>query len=252
MKALLALSLILATVVAASSQQAGEPKTDAEIALQKMMAELRQVPSNIKLLDESNASLAISNQDLAKTTKTINKDEHAMTYEEVPALMQRAKAFDDSIQVPLNRGCGAKVTTDPELAKYCETANEAARIERTKLEKAKDDLVRRMQMIPQRRKDVEMKTLANFEAKGKNDRALKGLRSRQQELYSQIITRSMSVITNKAAATQACVALPPEEATCCLRVVSDLENPALCGSEKLFKLFEKAGIFSSSEVRPVN
>ncbi|HKO57773.1 MAG TPA: hypothetical protein VJ276_18035 [Thermoanaerobaculia bacterium] len=250
MKTVLAMFLTLAMAVTASAH-AEEPKSDAEVALQKMMAELRQVPSDMKLIDESNANLAISNLDLAKTTKTIDKEARAMKDEEVPALIKRAQEFDDNIQVGLDRGCGAKQTTDPELAKYCNTANDEAAIEKKKLEEAQADLLHRMQMIPKRRKDVEVTTLANFEAKGKNDRARDALRSRQQELYSQIITRSMSLITSKAAATKACVSLPPEEATCCLRVVSDGENPALCGVERLFKLFENAGVFSTSEVRLV-
>ena len=106
-------------------------------------------------------------------------------------------------------------------------------------------------MIGQTRTAVTVTTLDNFGQQKKNKAALTDLQARKLALYSQVITRSMNLVKGKAAASQACTSLPLEKASCCLQVVSDGRGPAQCDAELLFKLFAKAGAFSTTEVMPI-
>lgn len=252
MKILLVMTTLLITLATATAQT-NEKKNEAEIAVEKAMIELRQIPSDMKVLEESNKKLAISNQVQDDTTKMLNKQEQQIKNEEVPALLSRARKFDENIQNVLNRGCGANQTTDPNLARFCNSENEKARIERDALLAAQDSLGKRMQMIADARKAVTRTTLANFAQEKTNNAAISDLQSKTLELHSQVITRSMSIVRSNAIASQACKTLSPlEKASCCLSVVSDGRNPAQCDVELLFKLFENAGAFRTAEVKPAN
>lgn len=251
MKFLLAITLMFAAVLTANAQ-AEEERSEAEVEVQKAMTELRQIPSDIKLLDESNKKLAISNQVQTETTKMLNRQEQKIKNEDAPSLMGKVNEFDEKVQKILSRGCGANFTPDRELAEYCNAANDEARKERTSIEATQTDLRNRMQMIIQTRTAVSETTLKNFEQQGKNDAALNNLQARKLTLYSQVITRRMRLAKSNAIASQACKSLPLEKASCCLQVVSDGRNPAQCDVELLFKLFENAGAFSTTEVRQAN
>lgn len=253
MKTLLTIILTFAATITTTAAQSEEKKSDAVIAVQNAMAELREVPNDMKLIDDSNKKLAISNQAQIDTTKMINALEQKIRNEDAPALMNRAKKFDANVQNVLNRGCGANQTTDPNLAKYCNEENEKARIERDAILAAQATMTKQMQMIADTRKAVSDTTLANAEQTKKNNAAFNDLLAKKMALQSVAITRSMSIVKSRAIASKACKTLSPlEKASCCLSVVSDGRDPKQCDVELLFNLFEGAGAFRSTEVKPAN
>jgi hypothetical protein len=252
MKTLLSLMLIFATVLSANAQT-GEKKSETEIAIQKAMTELQQVPNDMRVLEESNKKLAISNQAQFDTRKMLDKLERKIREEDAPALTKQIEEFQAKMRRLLDSGCGADVTTDRELAMRCNAANDNARTERDKLMATQDNLNSQMQMINQTHQAVNTTTLENAAQQKKNNAALNDLQAKKLELYSQVIARSMSIVKNKAIASEACKTLTPlEKASCCLSVVSDGRNPAQCDVELIFKLFENAGAFRITEVRPIS
>ncbi|HEX9390759.1 MAG TPA: hypothetical protein VF928_05555 [Usitatibacteraceae bacterium] len=251
MKTLLTIILTVAATITTTAAQSEEKKSDAETAVQGAMVELREVPNDMKLIDDSNKKLAISNQTQTDTTKMINALEQKIRNDDAPALMTRARKFDESVQNALSRGCGANQTTDPNLANYCNTENEKARLERDAILAAQAAMSKQMQMIADTRKAVADTTVANAAQTKKNNAAFNDLLAKKMGLQSVAITRSMSIVKSRAIAGKACKTLSPlEKASCCLSVVSDGRDPAQCDVELLFNLFEGAGAFGSNVVKP--
>ena len=251
MKTLLTIILTFAAARTTTAARSEDKKSEAEVAVQGALVALREVPNDMKVIDDSNKKLAISNQTQTDTSKMLNVQEQKIRNEEAPALMARAQKFDENVQNVLNRGCGANQTTDPNLAKYCNDENEKARIERDAILAAQAAMSKRMQMIADTRKAVSDTVLANVEQTKKNNAAYNDLLAKKMSLQSTAITRSMGIVKSRAAASKACKSLKPnEKASCCLSVISDGRDPKQCDVELIFNLFEGAGVFGSNIVVP--
>lgn len=250
MKMLLAMTLMFATVLAANAQT-GKEKSEFEIAVQKAMTELRRVPSDLTVLDESNKKLAKSNQAQLDTTKMLDKLQRKIQYEDAPALDKKIDELNAKIQRTRASGCPEERTeVSVEMANRCNALNAETNRERATLAAAQDNLASQVQMINQTRQTVYTTTLENAAQQKKNDAVFNDLQAKKLALYSLVITRSMSIVRSKAVASKACATLPLEKAHCCLSVVNDGKDPAQCDLELLFKLFEAAGAFSTTEVKP--
>jgi len=251
MKLLLAMMLMVATVLPANAQT---EQSELEIAVQNAMTALRRIPSDLAVLDESNKKLARSNQEQTDTTQMLDKLQHKIQYGDFPALSKKIDELNEKIARTRASGCPEERTeVSVELANRCNALNAESRSERARLEVAQSNMNNQIKMINQTRQAVSTTTLENAAQQRRNNAALDDLQAKKLELYSQVITRSMNLVRSKAVASQSCKSLLPlEKASCCLSVVSDGTNPARCGVELLFKLFENAGAFSTTEVMPAN
>jgi hypothetical protein len=134
------------------------------------------------------------------------------------------------------------------LANRCNPLIAASNEEHDKIVKAYQDLKDRLATIAKTRDAVAKTTLANFDRQKTNRARREELQVTKRDLMGQIISRSLSVIANKAAAVKACESLAGEKAHCCLSVVSDGVNPAQCDVELLYQVLENGGAFQSRAV----
>lgn len=251
-KIALALSVFATFLVVTTQPANAQTDSDYELAVKKALAELKKVPADMAVLEASNKKLSQSDLAQIETSKMLDKQARRIKDVDAPALIKRAQEFDRKNKQTLDSGCSANATRDPALARRCNAANELARIEMAAIQAAQKSLENQVKMIGTTRAAVNKTTLQNADKRKKNNAAINDLEAKKLVLFSQVITRSMKVVKAKAAASSACKRLTNnEEASCCLKVVSDGSNPAQCNVPLLFKLFENAGVFSTSEVRPL-
>lgn len=251
MKTLFAIILAFAAALTASSQTGAE-KSDWEIATQKAITELRAATSELTVLHESNKKLARSNQSQSDTTKMLDKQQHKIQYEDWPVLSNKIDELNAKIERIRASGCPEERTeVVVELANRCNPLNAETKRERAALALAQDNMNGQIQNINQTRRAVYTTTQENAAQQKKNNAAIEVLQTRKLALYSQLITRSTSIAGSRELASKACQSLPLEKAHCCLSVVNDAKDPAQCGLESLFTLFENAGVFAITEVKPL-
>lgn len=248
-KMLLVAALIFASALTVAAQTE-KPKSEAEIALEKAITELGPTLNRLTALDESNKDLVRSMGILDLSIKENKRLKLKIDNEIRPALTERFVKLREKKTQLLASGCpeGAMVAT--ELAKRCNAQIDKLNAEYVDLYAARVKQIRDADLIEKTLKDAYAATLENFTQQKKNNAAIEDLRVKKLELYKEVITRSLKVVKGAAAASDACKSLPLEKASCCLSVVTDNRNPAECDVELLFKLFEKSGVFSTTEVKP--
>lgn len=247
--ALSVFATFLVVIMQPANAQTGS--SEYELAVKKALAELKKVPADMAVLEASNKKLSQSDLVQIDTSKMLDKQTRRIKDVDAPALIRRAQEFDRKNKQTLDSGCSANVTPDPALARRCNAANDLARTEMAAILAAQKSLEKQVKTIADTRAAVNRTTLQNAEKRKKNNAAIRDLEAKKLALFSQVITRSMNVVKAKAAASNACRQLTNnEQASCCLKVVSDGANPAQCNVPLLFTLFENAGVFSTSEVRP--
>jgi hypothetical protein len=242
MKVLLAMTLAFATALTANAQE----NSDLEIAIQTSMRELAQVPKDMLLIDESNKKLARSNQAQTDTTEMLNKQARKLQDEEAPAIDKRIDKLKEKARQLLASGCGADTTTDAELARRCNAANDELAKQRDALKADQESLKKRAVLIGEGRKAVAATTLKNAAQQKKNNADYNDLVSKKLALFQDVITRSLKIVERQAMASKACASLQPlENASCCLSVVNDGKPARECdiGVEALFNLFKNGGVF---------
>jgi hypothetical protein len=255
MKRTMALALSVFATFLVIAMQPANAQTEGgeyELAVKKALAELKKVPADMAVLETSNKNLSKSDLVQIETSKMLDKQARRIKDVDAPALIRRAAEFDRKNQQTLASGCSANATADAALARRCNAANDAARAEMAAIQAAQRSVEKQAKMISDTRAAVNKTALANADKRKKNNAAINDLEAKKLGLFSQVIARSMNVVKAKAAASNACRTLTNnEEATCCLSVVSDGKDPKQCNAPLLFKLFENAGVFSTSEIRPL-
>lgn len=250
MRILLTITFLLAMVVAANAVQ-DKKQSDAQEAIDKIMAELKDTLAELSVLDESDKKLALSNKIQLETTEMLNRTENKIKHEDIPALQQRAREADEMRQQAIDSGCppeGGKAPID--LANRCNPIVRAHRAKVDKILEDKEVIEGNLATIKETREAVSKTTLANAKQQKENNARRDQLKANKLGLYSQLITNSMSIAKAKAAAVNACKSLSGEQAHCCLSVVWDGANPERCEVELIYQVFEKAGIFSTTIIKP--
>jgi hypothetical protein len=244
---LLVVMLILAVVLTANAQT-GKEKSELELAILKSMREVEEVPKDMLLIEESNKKLAMSNQAQTDTLEMLKKQANKLQYEDAPAIDKRIDEIQERARRLLADGCAADATTDAGLARRCNAANDALRKERDAIKADQESLGKRAVWIGEMRQAVYDTTLKNAKQQKQNNADFNDLQAKQLALFSGIITRSLSIVKNQAAARKACASLPLENSHCCLSVVNDGKNPEVCdiGVEAFFNLFKNGGVFPSN------
>lgn len=250
MRSFLSVTLVAACVLSINAQAQGT-KGDVVIGIQKAMGELLQIPKSISLIEESDNKIKASDQVQSETLIMLKRQEDKIRNEEAPALQDRINRLVEFSKQQLNSGCSADVSSDLELVKRCNAANDQAGKERDEIQKATASIGSRMDLIRDGNAAVYATTTENFEKRKQNRAALADLQARKTALQKQIIAGSMSFPKSQAAARTACKSLPLETAHCCLSVANDSKTAAECDVELLFKVFQNAGVFSTPVVRPV-
>lgn len=236
-----------------AGSQAASTQSDAQAALDQMSAHLKAALVELTTIDESDKKLAISNQTQIDTTEMLNRSERKIKTEEIPALQERANAADIMRQQAIDMGCPPEGGEAPiDLANRC---NPLVRAHRAKVEQIFKDMEvikGNMATIENTRRAVSETTLANTKQQKANNDRREQLQATKLQLYGEMIRQSLTIVKNKSVANQACKGLPNiEEAHCCLSVIWDGANPNWCGIELIYKVFERSGIFSTREVKPV-
>jgi hypothetical protein len=245
MKMLLAMTLVFATAQTANAQT-GKEKSDLEIAIQTSMRELVQVPKDMLLIDESNKKLAMSNQAQTDTTEMLNKQARKLQYEDAPAINKRIDEIQERARRLLASGCAADTTTDADLARRCNAANDQMAKERDAIKADQESLKQKAVWIGEMRKAVAVITLKNAAQQKKNNADYNDLVAKRLALFQDVITRSLRIAEKQAVASKTCGTLQPlENAHCCLSVVNDGKPARECaiGIEALYNLFKNGGVF---------
>ena len=249
-KMLLVVALIFASALTVPAQTE-KPKSEAEIALEKAITELGPTLNRLTALDESNKDLVRSMGILNLSIKENKRLKLKIDNEIRPALTERFVKLREKKTQLLASGCPEEETmVATELANRCNPQIDKLNAEYVDLYAARVKQIRDADLIEKTLKEAYAATLENFSQQKKNNAAIEDLRVKKLELYKEVITRSLKVVKGAAAASDACKSLPLEKASCCLSVVHDDTNPAVCDVELLFKLFEKSGVFSTTEVKP--
>ncbi len=244
MKVLLAMSLVLVVAQGANAQARNE--SDLEIAIRASMREVVQVSKDMVLIDESSKKLAISNQAQADTTEMVNKQARKLEYEDAPAINKRIDEIQERARQLLASGCAADTTTDPDLARRCNAANDEMAKERDAIKADQESLAKKAAWIGEMRNAVTNTTLKNAAQQKKNNADYNDLSAKKLALFQDVITRSLSIVERRAAAIKTCAALEnPENTHCCLSVVNDGKPASACdmGIEALYNQFKNGGVF---------
>jgi hypothetical protein len=178
----------------------------------------------------------------------LKKQANKLQYEDAPAIDKRIDELQEKARRLLASGCAADVTTDAELARRCNAANDEVRKERAAIKADQESLGEKAVWIGEMRQAAYDTTAKNATQQKKNNADYNDLLAKKLALFQDVITRSLSIVENQAVARKACVSLPLEEAHCCLSVVNDRKNPKECdiGIEALFNLFTNGGVFPNN------
>jgi hypothetical protein len=251
MRILLTIGLILMAV--SSNAQSQEEPSAAQTAIDKAVADLKGTMREVSSLDNSDKALAKSNKVQSDTTGMLNRAENKIQTIEVPALTERGRLYDIHRQSLIDSGCPVDGGVVPEaVANRCNPLVRANNLEHERILKDLQNLKDRATTITKTRKAVSDTTLANAKKQKANNARREELQAAKLQLMAQVITRSLSLITDKSAAINACGSLPDEKAHCCLSVVSDGVDPNQCDVELLYKVLENGGALQTRAVVPQN
>jgi hypothetical protein len=222
-----------------------------QAAIDKAMAGLKGVMRELSSLDESDKALAKSNQAQSDTGQMLKTTENRIRTVDGPKLTVRARLYDQNVTKITAGGCPPGGGVVPAaLADRCNPLITASNEEHDRIVRAAQDLKDRLASIAKTRDAVTKTTLTNFARQKANQARREELQVTRRDLMTQIISRSLSLIANKAAAVRACESLTDEKAHCCLSIVSDGANPAQCDIELIYKVLENGGAFRSQAVVP--
>ena len=231
---------------------APEDESGAQAALGKVLAGLQAAMGELTALDESDRQLAASNRTQVETTAMLDRAEHKITDEVAPALDRRGQEWNLARQQAVDSGCPPEGgETTPDIAARCNPIAHALNIKHKQIEDDLQAMIREATTIRDTRQAVSQTTVANALKQKANNARRADLQAVKEQLYNESIAAALRLVQGKAAASQACKALESERAHCCLAVVWDGVNPKQCDVGLLFKVFEKAGLFSTNVVTPV-
>lgn len=252
MRMLIATILTLAIMLPAGAQ-AASTQSDAQAALDQMAAQLKAALVELTVIDESDKKLAISNQAQIDTTMLLNRSERRIKSEEIPALAARGREADEMRQQAIDMGCPPEGGVGPiDLVNRCNPLASEHRAKVNQILEDMDFIKGELATIESTRQAVSETTLANAKQQKANNDRREQLQATKQQLYGDMIRQSLAIVKNKSVASQACKALPNiEEAHCCFSVIWDGVSPSRCGIELIYKVFERAGVFATREVKPV-
>jgi DNA repair exonuclease SbcCD ATPase subunit len=249
---ILMVTMLMFALVQPLRAQTGSTHSTAQEEDEQLFIELKGALKELTALDESDRKLAQSNQIQVETAQMLDRAEDKIRREEIPPLVERGRAADAMRQRIIDSGCppdGGEVPIA--VAERCNPLISAHRAEVQQIEANMTSIRSRMETIQNTRRAVSETTLANTRQQKTNNTRRDELQATKLRLYGQIITRSITIVENRAKASTACEKLGNEEAHCCLSVVWDGADPNRCSIELIYQVFERAGVFATREVRPV-
>lgn len=252
------LTIAVMLFVAEPTGRAQKPPGDAQDAIDKARAELKESLAGLTALDESDRALATSNQAQVDTTQMLKTLEARLQRTDIPELRARIEEWNRKRQQYIDSGCppdGGVVP--PALVERCEPTRVALNRERAKLDEDAAAIEKTLASIADGRKAVSETTVANVRKRKDNlaqREALEAARVRQEaalrRLYSARIVAAARKLELRAKAATACRAIPnDEEAACCLQVVNDGRKPEQCDVPLIYEYFERGGVFQTPVVK---
>src|ERR1044072_6753048 len=168
MKTLLTITFTFTLVLSATSGQEKKP-SEAQTAIDNLLAEMKGTLAKATALDESDKKLAISNQTQSDTTAMLNRSENKITHEEIPKVMERSQRWDAKRQQHIDSGCPAEATMLPKpVAERCNQETDALMAERAQILKDAQSLKDQLTTIEKTRQAVSETTLANAQKQKEN------------------------------------------------------------------------------------
>jgi hypothetical protein len=245
------LMISLMSIAMSTNAQSDGERSATQVAIDKARADLKDAMRELSSLDDSDKSLARSNRAQSDTTEMLNRSETKIKTIDLPAIQERGRLWDIKRQNVINSGCPADGgIMDPATADRCNSIVRPLNIERARILKDYQNLESRAASIQKTRAAVTKTTVENAQKQKANNARRDDLQTQKLQLMSQVITRSLSLIADKAAATNACQSLPAERAHCCLSVISDGVDPKQCDVELVYNVLDGAGIFQGGAVVP--